>query len=349
MIIPGAPIEISLSDLLEQVSEEEIVHKYVLNFKSIDVPFISEFRFDRRGTSCRIFKNKSTGNLMYKDFADHTIPTQINIIEYVAIKFKIDFQAAINKIAIDFGKIAKKDIYYDNVKKTVYFNKTIKEKSSSDLIIKIKKRNWTKKDIEYWNKYSIPISLLERNNIKSISHIWLYRENKKIFSTEFSDNHLVFSYNYYWSNNVFRRKIYRPFSENFKWISNTDYTIVQNYPHIPKYGDLLFIQSSYKDCIVMELMGYYAIAPNAESTWMPLKYWEKIKKKWKKIIIFGNNDWEKEDNPGLSYAMNHSKRYGVPYIVIPDGETSDISDYVKRYSLEEAKKLTEKLIYDIYK
>ena len=41
----------------------------------------------------------------------------------------------------------------------------------------------------------------------------------------------------------------------------------------------------------MELMGYNPIAPNAESTWLPLEYWNKIKKRWKRIVIFGNNDW----------------------------------------------------------
>lgn len=130
-------------------------------------------------------------------------------------------------------------------------------------------------------------------------------------------------------------------------MTNTDYTVVQNYPNIPKTGDLLFIQSSYKDCMVMELMGYNAIAPNTEAGWLPLEYWEKIKKRWKKIIIFGNNDWDKLDNPGLRYAMNHSKRYGIPYIVIPSGGASDISDYVKEHDLDEGRRLTEDLIKGI--
>ena len=94
----------------------------------------------------------------------------------------------------------------------------------------------------------------------------------------------------------------------------------------------------------MEQMGYYAIAPNAESVWLPLDYWHKLKQRWKRIIIFGNNDWEKEDNPGLTYAKLHSEKYGVPYITTPDGEPSDISDYVNKYDLERGKALTERLI-----
>ena len=67
----------------------------------------------------------------------------------------------------------------------------------------------------------------------------------------------------------------------------------------------------------------------------------------KKIVIFGNNDWEKKDNPGLSYAKRHSMRYQVPFIIIPDGETSDISDYVKKYDLDKAGDLVKDLIKDL--
>lgn len=349
MIIPGAPIEITPAELLEKVLDIDIARRYIINFREVGKPFRSELRTDKTANSCFIFEDKATGRLKYKDFADPNLPTQINMIEYVAIKKNITFQEAVNDIASKFNIIQSKGLAYES--KTFdsgyQSRKSEEEKSSSDLVIRVKQRGWTKADIDYWNQYHIPIEMLERNNIKSISHIWLLRDNKKIFNAEFSKTHPVYSYEYYWHEDIFRRKIYRPYNDNFKWVSNTDYTVVQNYPNIPKSGDLLFIQSSYKDCMVMEMMGYNSIAPNAESTWLPLNYWNKIKERWRKIVIFGNNDWDKEDNPGLSYAKKHSKRYGIPFIVIPDGETSDISDYAKKYNLERAKELTEDLIREI--
>lgn len=349
MIVPGAPIEITLSELLEKVLDIDIAIRYVTNFREIGRPFKSELRIDKTANSCFIFEDKATGKLKYKDFADPNLPTQISIIEYVAIKEGLTIQEAVNKIASEFNIIQSKGITYtSSAFDSIYQSRqSEEEKSSSDLVIKVKRRDWTKVDVDYWNQYYIPIEILERNNIKSISHIWLLKNNKELFKAEFSKNHPVYSYEYYWHDDIFRRKIYRPYSSQYKWISNTDYTVVQNYPNIPKSGDLLFIQSSYKDCMVMEQMGYNSIAPNAESTWLPLNYWEKIKERWKKIIIFGNNDWDKEDNPGLAYAKKHSKRYGVPFIIIPNNETSDISDYAKKYDLNKAKELTESLIKDL--
>lgn len=352
MIIPGAPTEITASELLEKVSEIDIANRYITNFKQVGLSFKSELRSDRKKGNCFVFKDGVTGRLMYKDFADPNIPTKITLFEYISIKYRIGIQEAINMVARDFNITCTKGILYEGVKSNILHYNTVseeEEKSSSDLTIKIKKRDWTNKDKEYWGQYSIPIDLLERNNIYSISHIWLYRDDKQIFFTEFSNQYPVYSYNYYWHNNVFRRKIYRPLSSDYKWTTNTDYTVVQNYPNIPKEGELLFIQSSYKDCMVMEMMGYPAIAPNAESCWLPPEYWEKIKKRWDNIVIFGNNDWDNKDNPGVKYAERHSLRYKIPYIITPTGTTSDISDYVKVYGLDKAKELTKRLLDDIYK
>lgn len=345
MIVPGAPIEISLSELQKKVSDEQIAQRYITNFRVVGKAFRSTLRGDNRANSCFVFRDKATGNLMYKDFADPQLPTMISLIEYVAILHREGINEAINRVARDFNIKSTEVATYDTYEYEA--EEYLKKERQSDLVIKVKKRDWTKSDVDYWSQYSIPISLLERNNIKSISNMWLYRDNKKIYSSEFSETHPVYSYDYYYSNDIFRRKIYRPFSKDYKWMSNTDYTVVQNYPNIPKEGELLFIQSSYKDCMVMELLGYNAIAPNGEGTWLPLEYWEKIKKRWSKIIIFGNNDWEKSNNPGLSYATKHSNRYKVPFIVIPDGETSDISDYVKKYNLKKAEELVKELISNI--
>ena len=272
------------------------------------------------------------------------------MFEYVAFKYDESVEDSLERIAKDFNIIMSERDFTDSYSVIDDIERREREKAlSSSLIIKIKKRNWTDVDKEYWKQYYISTNMLERNDVKSISNLWFYRDNKLIFTTELSDKLPSFSYDYYWHEGVFRRKIYRPLvkERGFKWMSNTDYTIVQNYPNIPKSGDLLFIQSSLKDCMVMENLGYYAIAPNTEAAWLSEIYWEKILKRWSKVIIFGNNDWDKENNPGLRYAKTHSQRYGVPYIINPYGEPSDISDYVKCHNLDRGKRLVEQLIKDI--
>lgn len=345
MIVPGK-LAISELDILKHVTEEEIARRYVSNFEKVGKPFISSLRADKKADSCRIFKD-ITGRLKYKDFADPNLRTQISIFEYVAYKYNESIDDAYERIVKDFNiVITERD--FSNCYEIPWERNEGDIKTSSSLsVIKIKKRDWTSTDREYWSRYYIPIEMLERNNVKSISNIWIYKEGNLIFKSEYGSRLPSFSYDYYWHEGVFRRKIYRPLVTEYKWTSNSDYTIVQNYPSIPKSGDLLFVQSSMKDCMVMELLGYHAIAPNSEATWLPEKYWEKLQSRWKKIIIFGNNDWEKNDNPGLRYATTHSKRYGIPFIINPYGEPSDISDYVWKYDLDKGRKLVDTLIKNL--
>lgn len=344
MIVPGK-LAISELDILKHVSEEEIARRYVGNFERVGKPFISPLRADKKASSCRIFKD-ITGRLKYKDFADPKITTQISIFEYIAYKYNETVDEACERVARDMNiVITERD--FSNSYEIPLVGSGREEHSSPASIIKIKRRDWTKQDKEYWSRYYIPIEMLERNDVKSISNIWIYKDEKLVFKSEYGSRLPSFSYDYYWHEGVFRRKIYRPLVSEYKWMSNSDYTIVQNYPNIPKSGDLLFIQSSMKDCMVMERLGYYAIAPNSEATWLPEQYWKKLVQRWKKIVIFGNNDWMKEDNPGLKYASTHSKRYGIPFIMNPYGEPSDISDYVHKYDLDKGGDLVKKLIENI--
>jgi len=337
MIKAGTPILISRKNLLDYIPEDDIAFRYITGFNGIGTFFKSEFRSEKDPSS-KVFVGEK-GNLMFKDFGDPNLPKALTIIQYVQYKYNLDYQAAINKIAIDFGLIEGDNGVINRIVNVGKGKIKREYKAPSDLIIKIKKRDWTKRDIWYWNQYYIPIEMLERNNIKSISHVF----TDSYPPIEFTKDHLAFSYDYYWHKNIFRRKIYQPESKGYKWRSNVDYTIVQNYPNIPKKGDKLYIQSSYKDCMVMERLGYYAIAPNKEGSWFPLEYWEKLRERFKTIIIYWNNDWEKTPNPGLEYAKNFSKQFNLPFIYNPNGEPSDISDFVKKYNLETGRDLIRSL------
>ena len=332
MIKKGSPILISRQDLLDYVSEEEIAFKYVHGFSKVDKSFKSEFRAEDIPSS-RLFWGKH-GYLMFKDFGDPNIPEALSMIQYVAHKYQIDEQAAINKIAQDFGLIGgSSELNIVGKRNKV---KKVKQNSPSDLIIKIKRRDFQQHDIEYWNQFGISLDILNKNNVKAISHLF-YGNSPPI---EFSKNHLVYSLDYYVHEGIFRRKIYQPLSLTDKWKSNCDFSIVQHYNRTPKEGgDLLFIQSSLKDCMVMEVMGYYSVAPNAESTWLPDYYWNKLKERWENIVIMFDND-----DPGIAYAQRLSDKYNIPYIHTPINEPKDISDFVKEYGLLEGNNLIKKLI-----
>ncbi len=343
MIQKGTPILISSQDLLDYVSQEEIASRYILGFNKIGESFKSEFR-QEADPSSRLFWSKYNPNLLYfKDFGDPLLNKALSMVEYVQYKYNLNYQEAINKIAKDFRLVGGKDSSFSIVRRTK--NKVKRGNyTPSDLIIKVKKREFSVYDEDYWGQYYIPIKMLKRNNIWACSHVF-YNNYPPV---EYAASHLIYSYNYYWSRNIFRRKIYQPISKIEKWRSNIDESIVQNYPNIPKSGNTLFIQSSYKDCMSMELLGYYAIAPNKEGSWFPLPYWDKLKKRWKNIILIWNNDHYKPQNSGLLMAQNFSKMYDIPYIMTPAvDKITDISEFNRDYGLRSGRDLIQNLIKNI--
>ena len=286
-----------------------------------------------------------TQDLLVRDFGDPNQKKAESWYEYIArTKYEGSIYKAL-KWANSTFKLNLGLYSFDNDFKFGSNNKIVKGIDYSlpkkATIIKIKKRNWYKKDIDYWQQYGITLNRVKSKYISPISHFWI---NDTIINLS---GKLAYAYPLGIHDNIFRYKIYQPFDEKFKWISNTHKNIIQNYNFIPDAGELLIIQSSFKDVLCMEELGYYSIAPNSENIFINKDIFLKLQKNWNKIIFFANNDWNKLNNPGLAYAKQHQDKYNIDIIHTPDG-WSDISDYIKDNGLLEASNLIKKLINDIY-
>lgn len=145
-------------------------------------------------------------------------------------------------------------------------------------------------------------------------------------------------------------KIYLPNgfrgNKDFKWVSNVNKKVIQNIEHIPKSGELLIIQSAYKDIMLLEELNssINALAFNGEGMWCSDKCWNELKKNWKHIVFFGNNDFSKKNNPGLRFCRQYAEKYKIPFVTTPDNTASDISDYYKKYGIEKTNQLLRKIL-----
>ena len=61
--------------------------------------------------------------------------------------------------------------------------------------------------------------------------------------------------------------------------------------------------------------------------------------RWSRIIIWYNNDWTKENNPGVSNAKKYAEKYDIEYYFNPDETEKDPSDFVRKYGLLEFRHL----------
>lgn len=318
----GGSIEWDEELLLERIGDDNIFKYYIPAFSKIDTPFSSPFREDKN-PSCSITEHH--GRLWFKDFGDPYQQKAETCIRLIGRIYGLSYKDAIEKIRHD---ISGNPIEY---RKTDYK----KKQKSKDTIIKIKKTVWTKDDERYWLDYGIDTKLLDYANISSISNFWIINAKG---SFQINSRKLSYSFNYYWSNGIYRRKIYQPEGTRDKWFSNVDSTVVQGWNILPKQGDLLIITKSFKDVLVLRNENYYSIASNNEKSFIPDLVFDKLKKRWNKIVI-----WYDNDDTGLVNARLFSDKYNIPYITTEDKE-KDPSDYRKRYGQIKFRQLLKELL-----
>ena len=350
-MIKGRPI-LSKESILSKVSSEDIFREYCSPFKTIGEHFNSELRDDPKPSA---IIDWIRGDLMYSDFGDGL---HIRAIPYVEMKFGLSYWDALEKIYNDF-KLDLNTSTIRNISNNSLAHSYIYSKdrglvtTKQPTIIRIKKRieegtrergiYYRPYDLKYWEDFYWTEYMLKESKTFAISHYFL--NNHK---TNFEDkvyavgNERVFVYDYYWHEGTMRRKLYFPDRKENKWISNVDDSIVQLVDVAPKTGDILFITSSKKDAGIfwrMQLekmfpgLVIHGVAPNAESVFVDPKWLSKMKTRWKRIVIWYDNDWDKKDNSGVKHAKKFSEMYGLEYFYNPDNTPKDPSDFSKEKNL----------------
>lgn len=209
-------------------------------------------------------------------------------------------------------------------------------KSQIATVIQIKRREFNNNDLKFWSQFGISKETLELFNVFAISHFWI--NGKLINSAEYS-----YCYDFYWEDNVFRRKIYQPF-DKFKWFSNGG-KVCQGEVNMPNFGDVLIITKSLKDVMTFHEMKYISVAPPSESTFLPEEYFMKQKDRFARIILWYDNDFDKEFNTGLIKSTEFSEKYGIQNIYIPSKyEVKDISDFIYKYGILETELIIKQLL-----
>ena len=314
-------------DDLKYISSEEIFRRYCTPFKTINKSFSSELREDPT-PSCRITPIR--GDLLYKDFGnpDHSF----RAVNYVMNKYNLTYIEAVELIVKDI-----RPKYHKKVK-------TLPEIKSKETFIRIKSREFNNLELDFWNSFYWNKFMLEESKTKAID---AYQIDDRFFNVT---DELCFSYDYYISKGIMRRKIYHPNRHEYKWFSNSDDTIVQLVDVMPKFGDILFITSSKKDSgifwrIQLEKMFpdivIHGVAPNCETVFVPENWLEKQRSRYKRIVIYYDNDFDKENNPGVKDAKKFAEKYNLEFFYTPNNTKKDPSDFSKAYGILDFKQLIQ--------
>lgn len=304
------PDNITLDWILSKVTEYDIYAKYIGQFK-VGMIYNSPFRKDKN-PSFGIYYSKRTKQLLFKD---HGTGECGNVIKFVSLFT---------------GKTEYNDILSDIVDKLNITNHTKLVSSKqyiqpTETVIGVVRQEFTDVDINYWKQFNISINTLKKFNVNSIKY---YLCNGIVKGTYKRENPM-YAYKVY--NNF---KIYRPLADKYtKWRNNlTDYDI-QGYEQLPQKGDILFITKSMKDVMCLYEMGYPAISPSSESTFLPKDVLEQLKTRFKRIIILFDRD-----TSGVKRSRKLSQETGLEALFVNKRfKAKDVSDAIKANSFEEIK------------
>ena len=298
---------ITLDYILSKVTEYDIYARYLGQFK-VGFIYNSPFRKDKN-PSFGIFRSKKTGKLLFKDHGNGECGDIIKFVElYTGIT---NYNDLLNQIV--------KDMQITN-NTVLHSNKEVEK--STETVIGVVRQDWTDIDKQYWSQFGISLKTLKKFGVSSIKYYLCDGVVKGVYK----ENNPMYAYKVY-----DRFKIYRPLADKYtKWRNNLTEYDIQGYAQLPEKGNLLIITKSMKDVMCLYEMGYTAISPASESTFLTPDVIDALKFRFKRILICFDRDV-----PGVKNMRKISLKTGLNgFLVHKKFQSKDISDAIKNNGFE---------------
>lgn len=305
-----------ISDILSKLTDYDIYSYCIGDFK-VGKLTNSPLREDKI-PSFGIFKGNK-GNLMFKDHGSGLSGNAITFLkEYKHITSDAELEKELLRIISSTAPKQKK--------KTSYVNTMFEITDPTE--IGIVRQDFTETDKQFWGQFGISLETLKKYQVFSIKYFLC----NKIVRGIYKDTNPMYAYKV---DDKF--KIYRPYNTKFtKWRTNLTVNNIQGLSQLPKKGSrkLLIITKSMKDVMVLHEMGYNAISPSSETTFIPVGVLNDLIYEYKKILILFDRD-----HAGMKNARKYSHKYGFDaFFVHKKFNAKDISDAVKNNGFEIVKK-----------
>lgn len=313
--------DLSKANILAEVNQFDIFNCYCFPFTKLYKIFKSELRKDKNPTCsiCRI-----GDKLIYRDFSE---TRRLDCFDYIQDKYSVSFMQALEMVNQDFnlnlisgqklsgsrGVLAKKS------------NFNIDDVLEQVVDIRVRTRQLNIKDKEYWNgRFDISSKALHKFRIYPLEGYFI----NGVYTA--CGSHV---YGYYFGILPDGReawKIYQPYADKkLKWRSNCPENVIQGYNQLKATGDYLIITKSLKDVVLLDDLGFNAIAPQAETNSISIELVLELRKRFTKVLLLYDNDV-----PGIKAAESISEQHDLPIFYMPEG-TKDASDFTELYGKEQ--------------
>lgn len=305
-----------LSKRLEDVDEAQVLHQW-FGVDSIPCVISSPFRDDSMPSfSLRYSKN---GHIYGHDFATGE---HFSVTDMVMKAEKVDFKTAASMIL---------DGKYSNFVRDTTLDKP-KPSCSSEIDVVLRPLN--DQDEAFWSSFGISPRWMEFGGIYPISD-FVVRNGDRV--CEMAAEEYAYAFITFF-NGRRHTKIYQPFSKSRKWRNDGDgVTQVWNLlDKLPKEGEAVIITSSLKDALCLWAQSEIpACCPQSESVNLNENIVEDLRRRFKRVFVFFDNDFKKPNNLGQTAAKKQCERFGLENIMIDAWwGCKDPSDLYKKHGKE---------------
>jgi DNA primase len=321
MIKGNKKLDLNINAILSKISEYDIFKFYMpnVNWKINQITF-SPFRNEKNPSF--IIGNKN-GYLSFIDFGDTS--KRGDCFQFVKELYSLSSMNDVLKVIDkDFGLGISSGKDVGKYKMIVADYIQPEELGKRYSLIQVKTRKFTNEELEYWNQYHQDISDLRRENVYSISKLYL---NRKQFSLKETELRFGYLYDGHW-------KIYRPFGDKkTKWVPNNVPITTMDGKEDIKDCNVAFINKSKKDYMVMKkILPCCCAVQNEGLGCFSNDNIEYLKQNSKRQILSFDSDITGVQNSQQITRMFNMEYCNVPKHLLKEG-IKDWADWSKAYGL----------------
>lgn len=313
-MINSRPIKpLTKENILELVDDYTLFRHYIPEIKAPGRVFHSPIRDDPK-PSCALWKGAKEWIL--NDFGRGSM----NIFQFIMARDDCSYFDALETINRDFGLNLGTSRPSKAVKPVVRLLPPERRES----VLEFKLRGFNEVDAKYWGK--ITINTLKRFKVLPAELVFF---NKKII---YSYRDIDPAYSYEAINNT--RKILRPYSKNFKWMSTIKRDFYCGYRELPQTGNILIITKSRKDVMAWYELGYPAISPQSEHIIVSPELMKELEGRFKTIIFNYDNDSVGREKSSLNATKYNKPEWFTPdnykdtFSLLDSNVKSEIKEYI---------------------
>ena len=351
---------ISKDSILQVTNKGLDVFKYFMGnrFSKGGKSFKSPVYNDNKA-SCYVYLDKKSNNYKFKDFGDSEYSGDCFFFVGKIFGYSCDDRTDFLKILEIIDGELTLGIKFQTVKIQSIINKN---KGSVNLASNIKSihdgfetaknklpiqyKEFSLKELEFWNLYGINIDTLHKYNVHSIeSYNGISKEGREFLLTSSIDQP-IFGYQG-------RRytKLYRPFSRlRFLYTGEITENYIFGFEQLPVRGDILFITGGEKDVLSLSSHGLNAICLNSETAHIPKNLLRGLNYRFKHITLL--YDADETGRNSMEKLCKEYKSYKIKSLLLPLAGTKqekDVSDFFRlNHSAEDLMMLFMEMLDSMY-